>query len=228
MGWLMTTTDTLDTLPVAQTAQASAPPQTPYRLIPPRGLVAVVQRFIAEGRPIGLDVEATGLDPWTNKLICVQVGDARGASIVDMRHTTADDRASLADTMRLLFSGRVEVVGHNLKFDILTLAVHLGIGPDELQALRLYDTMIAEQVILGGADAVDGSGRERANLAATAVRYGLTITKDPRSWFAGLDTPDRQAEWAAPLPPVTCWCCQRCARARPAKLRRVTWPTPSR
>jgi len=196
----MTALETLPTI-VAPTRAPGAPVATvPYRLIPARDLAAVVGQFIAGGRPVGLDVETTNTDPWTSRLICIQVGDERGAFIVDVRHATQDGWASLAEAMRLLFSSRVEVVGHNLKFDVLTLAVHLGIGPDELRALRVYDSMIAEQVILGGADAVDGSGRERANLAATAARYGIPITKDPRSWFVNLDVPERQAEWDAPLP----------------------------
>ncbi len=99
--------------------------------------------------------------------------------------------------MRLLFSGRVELLGHNLKFDRLHLCVALGIGPGELRGLRAWDTLLAEQIILGGIEA-DNGARERADLAATAARYGIALTKEPRSWFAHLD---QRPEWREPLPP---------------------------
>jgi 3'-5' exonuclease len=141
----------------------------PYRLVATRDLPALVRLLIAQAVPIGLDVEATGIDPWANKLISLQLGDERGVFVADVRHLNDEDRASLAATVRLLIAGGTEVVGHNVKFDFLMLAVQLDIGPDELRLLRLHDTMLAEQVILGGVDALDGGGRERANLRATAA-----------------------------------------------------------
>src|SRR5262249_45074115 len=94
-------------------------------------------------------------------------------------------------------SGRGELLGHNLKFDILHLSVALGIEPHTLRRLRAWDTLLAEQVILGGAEAENGV-RERADLAAVAARYGISVTKEPRSWFADLD---QRPEWWQPLPP---------------------------
>ena len=196
----MTSIDTPDTPP---TALASGVPQIPipYRLIPAQDLPGIVDRFIDLGCPVSLDVETTTTNPWASKLISVQVGDERGGYVVDMRHATTEDWASLRMAARLLFSGRVEIAGHNIKFDTLVLCVHLGIGPDELRALRLYDSMLAEQVIVGGADEADGSGtRAKARLDVTAARYGVSVSKDPREWFVNLDAPDRQAEWDAPLP----------------------------
>ena len=173
-----------------------SPDILPYQLIPARDLPAVVQRFLDDGVPIGLDVEATGLDHWASKLVTVQLGDAHGVSIADVRHLDGDGQAHLAEAVRLLLSGKVEVQGHNLKYDMLTLAVACGFSTDALAA-RLYDTMLAEQVILGGANAVDGSGRERASLLATASRYGISLTKEERSWFIDLDT---RPEWHESLP----------------------------
>ena len=37
-----------------------------------------------------------------------------------------------------------------------------------------------------------------ASLLATAERYGITVTKEQRSWFIDLDK--RPSEWAALLP----------------------------
>lgn len=168
-----------------------------YRLVTVADFPDTISRLVQDGGPVSLDVEATGLDPWTNKLVCIQVGDGQLASICDVRHATEAEWERLADTIRLLFSGRVQLLGHNIRFDVLTLAVKAGIGPYELRHLRLYDTMLAEQVILGGVDAPDGKGRERANLAATAARYGIPLTKDPRNYFIDLD---KRPEWNLPLP----------------------------
>lgn len=177
-----------------------APPATadaPYRQIAVRDLPDLVERFIAEGAPLGLDTETTGRDPWTHRLVSVQLGDARGVFVADLRHPTPDEERALETAVRLLFSGRVELMGHNIKFDLLFLAARCGLTPDTLKGLRLYDTMLAEQVILGGADALDGSGRERASLDATAARYGLSIPKEARSYFLGLDM---RPQWQEPLP----------------------------
>jgi DNA polymerase-1 len=168
----------------------------PTALVAPRDLPGVVERFIAEGAPLGVDVETTGRDPWAHRLVSVQLGDACGVFIADLRHLTSDDERALETTVRLLFSGRAELMGHNLKFDLLFLAVRCGVMPDDLKRLRLYDSMLAEQVLLGGALTESGA-REKARLDATGARYGLSIPKDARSFFEGVD---QRAAWDEPLP----------------------------
>ena len=168
-----------------------------YRLVPISDLPGIVSRCIEDGGPIGLDVEATGLDYWASKLVTIQLGDRHSVFIADLRNLDSDSQAHLTEAARLLLSGRVEVTGHNLKYDVLALCVACGLGPDALLHARFYDTMLAEQIILGGVDAPDGSGRERASLLATANRYGISLTKEERSYFIDLDT---RPEWDASIP----------------------------
>jgi DNA polymerase-1 len=168
----------------------------PYHLIAACDLPQVVKRFIAEGAPLGLDVEATSTDPWTSTPISLQLGDERGVFICDVRHLTPEEECALTAAVSLLFSGRVELIAHNGKFDLLTLAVRAHLAPDDLKRLRLYDTMLAEQVVVGGALTDDGK-REKARLDATGARYGLSIPKEARSYFGGLD---QRSEWHEPLP----------------------------
>jgi DNA polymerase I-like protein with 3'-5' exonuclease and polymerase domains len=174
-----------------------AAPDAPYHLIAARDLPDLVECFIAEGAPLGLDVEATSTDPWTNTLISLQLGDECGVFICDVRRLTPDEECALAEAISLLFSGRVELMAHNGKFDLLTLAVRALLTPDDVKRLRLYDSMLAEQVLLGGA-LTDTGKREKAGLDATGARYGLSIPKEARSYFGGLD---QRSEWHEPLPP---------------------------
>jgi DNA polymerase-1 len=168
-----------------------------YQLVPVSTLPAMVRELADRGGPVGLDTETTDLDPWTSKLITVQLGDGQRVYVVDLRRVDLGDRAHLAEAVRLLFGGRSELLGHNLLFDCLHLAVALGIGPRELRSLRTWDTLLAEQVLLGGIETASGA-RERADLETTAARYGVTLTKEPRSWFAGLD---KRPSWYEALPP---------------------------
>jgi DNA polymerase I-like protein with 3'-5' exonuclease and polymerase domains len=169
----------------------------PYHLVLACDLPQIVERFIAEGAPLGLDVEATSTDPWRNFLISLQLGDERGVFICDVRRLTPDEECALAEAISLLFSGRVELMAHNGKFDLLTLAVRALLTPDDVKRLRLYDSMLVEQALLGGA-LTDTGKREKAGLDATGARYGLSIPKEARSYFGGLD---QRPEWHEPLPP---------------------------
>ncbi len=182
-----------------------------YRLVTVADFPDTISRLVQDGCPVSLDVEATGLDPWTNKLVCIQVGDGQLASICDVRHATEAEWERLADTIRLLFSGRVQLLGHNIRFDVLTLAVKAGIGPYELRHLRLYDTMLAEQVILGGVDAPDGKGRERETLQrpppGTASRSPKTRVTTSSIWTSARSGTCLCQRSSLPIPLWTCWCC---------------------
>jgi DNA polymerase-1 len=116
--------------------------------------------------------------------------------LCDLRALSRNEWATVTEVVRLLFSGCLEVVAHNAKYDVLLLSVACHLTPDDLKGLWLYDSMLAEQVLLGGALADDGK-RERAALDATGARYGHTIPKEARSFFEDLDL---RPAWDEPLP----------------------------
>ncbi len=90
---------------------AMQPLTVPYRLITPQEAVREVSRLLADGANVAVDSETTGLDAWDSRLITVQFGTPSGAFIVDLRHADESEWAALAEVVRLLFSGRVELLG---------------------------------------------------------------------------------------------------------------------
>jgi DNA polymerase-1 len=68
-----------------------------------------------------------------------------------------------------------------------------------LRARRVFDTMLAEQVIQGMGLSDGRKQGVEFNLRAVADSYGLPVSKEERNWFIGLDT--RPDEWTAPFPP---------------------------
>ncbi len=151
-------------------------------------VLALAHRFPAAERLV-LDLETTGLDPRTNKVITLAIGMPGKVMIIDLRgYYPADpvQQKAWKDALRQLLHRDVLWMGHNLKFDWSFLAVQFGV---KLQ--RVYDTMLVERLLHAG-------GHISASLLASAERYGITVTKEQRSWFIDLDT--RPSEWMAPLP----------------------------
>lgn len=143
---------------------------------------------------IALDLETTGLDAFTHKVVSIALGVPGSVTILDVRpyySLPEDERARWREALcALLGLGRVTWVGQNLKFDWQFLKVHFGATLD-----AVYDTMLVEQVLLG---MKQDQGRTGFNLREIATRYGMQVSKEERGWFQDLDT--RPEEWAAPFP----------------------------
>ncbi len=137
-----------------------------------------------------LDLETTGLDPRKNKVVTIAVGTPGQVIIIDLRtYYSADpayQQACREALQHLLHRDAVLWIGHNLKFDWSFLAHQFGV-----QLGHVYDTMLVEKLLNAGSH----SG---VSLLASAARYGITVTKEQRSWFIDLDT--RLSEWTDPLP----------------------------
>ena len=118
------------------------------------------------GRPLlALDLETSGLDPHSERVVLVSVGDDSAQLLVDCR------RVSLEPLVPLL-EGPVVKVTHNGAFDVAMLR-SLGI-----RAENVLDTMLIEQVIQNGR----GSGSR--SLAALSDRYlGVVLDKTERLGF---------------------------------------------
>ncbi len=137
-----------------------------------------------------LDLETTGLDPRTSKVITLAFGTPGKVTIIDLRGyymaSSAQQQAWEDALQQLLHREDILWIGHNLKFDWSFLAQQFGV-----KLGQVYDTMLVEKLLHAG-------GHVSASLQASAERYGMTVTKEQRSWFIDLER--CPSEWTAPLP----------------------------
>ena len=182
---------------------AASMPDLPRVLTRLDDIERLVAAYIARGKPVSFDIETTGLDPRKNRLVMIQVQQAsRKSVVIDCRRYETeielgiipeDDMYYLGETLVPLFTGQLLIVGHNLKFDLGFIRQRMGI-----KATRIFDTMIAEQIIHG----VGRSDARKVGIGLTlksvAASYGLAeMSKDERSWFIDLD---QRPEWNQPFP----------------------------
>src|ERR1019366_1786675 len=167
------------------TALVRATPPAPVQEIN-----AIAARWdVAQPTQLVLDLETTGLNPRTSKVIPLAIGLPGNVTIIDLRRyyrTDHSEQQVWREALQNLLQRDILWIGHNLKFDWLFLAQQFGV-----RLGRVYDTMLVEKVLHAG-------GHVPVSLQASAERYGISVTKEQRSWFIGLDT--RPSEWVAALP----------------------------
>lgn len=109
-------------------------------------------------KTIQLDLETTGLDPYNDRIICVQVGYDDKAFVID----TPPD----FDFSSLKWLENHTAIGHNIKFDLLFLLY------ENIQIKKVWDTFLAEQILTNGQSIKCGLGH-------VAKRYtGANLDKD--------------------------------------------------
>lgn len=137
-----------------------------------------------------LDLETTGLDPRSSKVITLALGTPEQVMVIDLRsYYNADSTQQHAwkeALQTLLHREETLWIGHHLKFDWTFLAQQFGV-----RLPQVYDTMLVEKLLHAGIPL-------SASLKASAERYGIEVSKEQRSWFIDLD--QRPAAWLAPLP----------------------------
>jgi DNA polymerase I len=135
--------------------------------------------FLNSSKIVFLDSETSGLDPYTERLLLLQLTTPKSteAWVIPFGELTEKEKLGLANCLR----GK-ELVIHNAAFDLRFLSVHLGF--DVLsKEYTVFDTYLAEQVL--------GAGRgmhlrSYASLANTAQRrLGEKLQKDTRKEFIG-------------------------------------------
>ncbi|MFO0806005.1 MAG: hypothetical protein U0791_23105 [Gemmataceae bacterium] len=105
------------------------------------GLDAVVTAVRASAGSVGIDCETTGLEPLSDRVRLLQIAAPAAIYVIDLFAVDAPEK------MSTLFAalGEVEIVGHNLQFDLRFLS-RLGFVPGPV-----YDTMLASRVLHAGA-----------------------------------------------------------------------------
>ena len=156
----------------------------------------IVARLVKKPVPMALDLETTGLNPRQGYIIALQFGTSRNVFILDTRSYYLLSESEQAEYRRVL-AGLCKAcplwIGHNLKFDCTFLLHQFGLLPE-----TVADTMLQEQVIQGtGLSRSQDNYGVRVDLASTAMRYGLEVSKFERHWFINLDT---RPEWSMPFP----------------------------
>jgi DNA polymerase I len=120
---------------------------------------------------LGFDIETLGFDPYRDRIVCIQLGNADKQFVVDVGTVNIQEFKELLETKLL--------IGHNLKFDIRFL-IHNRIIPS-----KIFDTFIAERTLYLGITL------HKASLADCVDRYcGAYMDKTQRLNITGRFSPD--------------------------------------
>jgi DNA polymerase I-like protein with 3'-5' exonuclease and polymerase domains len=149
-------------------------PENPvYTLVNTPDLVNEALDELEKNKVIAVDIEGTGLDPYTAVLLTVQISTPEKCFIFDARALPLRELPRLKE---FLESNSAIKLTHNGKFDYKHLQVHTGI-----KVANLYDTMLAE-VILNA-----GIGRAFYSLKDLAFQYvNLKLKKEVRESFENM------------------------------------------
>lgn len=143
-------------------------PRPNYEYITKEAEARTALSEIANYQVIEVDTETTGLDPYTCKVVLLQIGIPNKAYVFDMRTLGFDIFKPL------LTNPKVLKILQNAVFDLEIIKAHGGYYVE-----NIYDTMLVEQLfnlgLLG----------KKADLATLVFKYfGITLDKEPRDTFA--------------------------------------------
>ncbi len=118
------------------------PYHAPYEYITELSRAEEVLRELMNEKVIAVDVESNGLDAYTSKLICVQIGTRTISYIFDARALNLKEIPLYKD---LLENPNIVKLFQNGKFDYKFLKLQTGVVIN-----NMYDTMLAEGVLRAG------------------------------------------------------------------------------
>ena len=120
---------------------------------------------------LGFDIETLGFDPYRDRIVCIQLGNAKNQFVIDTNTVNIQAFKTILEDK--------ELIGHNLKFDIRFL-MHNRIIPK-----KIFDTFITEKTLYLGVD------KHRCSLAECVDRYcGIYMDKTQRLNITGKFTPE--------------------------------------
>lgn len=160
-----------------QTVTPVQAPTTSYTYVQTLSqLEFALNRFTAltTKKKVAVDTETTGLSPFTDQLLLLQLYSEEGGSLViDCRSIFLADISRLVRP--ILESSDWLKIAHNWMFDLGMIKAHL-----DIEVVRLYDTMIAEKLLTIGTGAA-------CDLEAVAKRYlDVYLDKEVRKDFIGM------------------------------------------
>lgn len=136
-------------------------------------LVKAVE-ILEKQQMIGVDIEGTGLDPYSDKLLLVQIGTPEICYIFDAQSIPL---YGVEPLIQLLENPKIIKLMHNGKFDYGFIKLQVG-----AKINNIYDTMLAEGVLTAGI-------KRPQSLAALSEQYLETrLDKSTRKSFEELKT----------------------------------------
>lgn len=124
-------------------------------------------------KAIGVDIESSGLDPFTSTLLMVQLGTDEISYIIDTRNINLKQSLRYKE---LLENTKIIKILHNAKFDYKFIKHHTN-----ADISNIYDTMLAEGVLTAGLNA------GFVGLKTLVLNYlGLKLDKSIRTSFEGM------------------------------------------
>ena len=91
---------------------------------------------------LGIDIEATGLDPYNDKLLLVQIGTEEVSYIFDAQTMPL---YGVEPLIKLLENPKIVKIMHNGKFDYGFIKLQVG-----AKVNNIFDTMLAEGILTAG------------------------------------------------------------------------------
>jgi len=145
---------------------------------------------IIEHKLVSIDTETTGLDTIKDRPVLFQIGTEEKQYIIHWYNV------NILPLKNFLESQEIIKVFHNHKFDYKFIKYHAGITIDS----NIYDTFLAELVLLGGRAKVDYT--TGASLKDQAKKYlGVELDKTIRiefaKWVPGVEITEQQIEYSA-------------------------------
>lgn len=142
---------------------------------------------IQEATELGLDVESSGLDPYTATLLLIQLSTRKDTYVFNLGRVSKKLITYMIDLIKS--SGKM-CVGHNIKFDIKMIKHHTGI-----MLTNVFDTMLAEVLCYAGI------GNKFYSLDYLSKKYlGIELNKETRNDFidkTDFDFTEAQIEYSS-------------------------------
>ena len=148
--------------------------------------------YLKDKKVISIDIETTrkynkyideGLDPYTSKIVMLQIGDLNKQFVIDYRYT------NISKLLSILTDKNIIKVGHNLKFEYKHIFHN-----EKVRINNLYDTMIVEQILYNGYG-------KRNGLKDLNKRYlNIEVDKSTRLEFLNIEDKEftlKQIEYGA-------------------------------
>ena len=149
-------------------------PKPNYKYITTTDEARAALNEISKYNILEVDSETTGLDPYTSKIVLLQIGIPNQAFVFDMRCDTEHSEVSLDLFKSVLTDKSILKILQNAVFDMKVLKLQGGYYIE-----NIYDTMLVEQSFYLGLHG------HKADLATLVFKYlGITVDKEPRNTFS--------------------------------------------
>jgi len=136
-----------------------------------------VLSFIKNQSLLAYDVEATGLDPLTDKVLLIQIGNAHKQFVLDVFKLGPE---LIKLILEKLNSEDIVKIMHNSKYDFQMTLTNFGV-----EINPLADTMLADLLLS------QGKRQNKHSLDVVLDKYiGVSISKEEQSSFAGMKLGD--------------------------------------